>query len=348
MAATCWNRWRRPVCSMSMARRRVRSALGRVTRQVLLPVALLCHAGCAETPEELVARLGSRDPRELKEVSERLLQHDDDVVPALRQGLTAPKWRARFMSAQLLGTLRARPALADLIAALSDSNAGVVERSATALGQIGDDMAVPGLVLALDHPSIDVALAAAASLEQIESPRAMPGLLAHLDGPSPRLRLRAMRALGTCTDTTQAIADSIYGRLKGALASPSPSQQVAAIAGLRGFAYRGLAPWLLAATAQAPDEVIYVAVQALGEIVGARHPAWWGATVADDAQITSTLMDVARHALREEIRVKAIGALGARQLTEVVPLLDSLKTSPDREIRIAAGRALRTIAGESW
>lgn len=315
----------------------------------LLGIVVACLTmACEESPDELVARLGSRDPRELKEVSDRLLQHDSDVVPALRQGLRAGRWRARFMSAELLGTLRARVAVDDLIVVLADSNAGVVERAATALGAIADTAAVNALARTLEHPSIDVALAAAGSLEQIASPRAMGALLAHFDDASARLRLRVIQACGTCIDTTQTVADSIYTRLTQALDGPDPALQVAAIAGLRGFAYRGVAPWLLQAIDTTPPEVVYVAVQALGEISGARHPGWWGIQQPDQAQIVTTLMDISRQEGREAIRAKAMQSLGQLRATSAVPLLDSLKATQTGPLRIAAGRALRAVAGEGW
>ncbi|MBT3342667.1 MAG: HEAT repeat domain-containing protein [Gemmatimonadetes bacterium] len=305
-------------------------------------------AACAESPEELVARLGSRDPRELKEVTDKLLQYDSDVVPALREGLSSQKWRARFMCAQLLGTLRARVALDDLIQVLADSNAGVVERSAFALGQIAAEEAALPLILILDHPSIDVALSATTALEQIGSPLAMPALLKRLDDPSARLRLRSMQALGSCIDSTQAVADTIYGRLVRALDDSSHVQRVAAIAGLRGFAYRGVARWLVKAAEHEQPEVAYVAVQALGEVRGSAHPAWWGVVRPDTSRIPVVLMRVVRHATRDEIRAKAIQSLGQLQTTAAVPLLDSLKSTERGQIQIAAGRALRSMAGEGW
>jgi HEAT repeat protein len=235
---------------------------------------LLLLVACEESPEELVVRLASRDPNELRQVSDRLLRQQEDVIPALRGGLQSDRWRTRFMSAQLLGTLRAKVAVADLLVALSDSNVGVVERSVTALGQIGDPAAAHLLGRRLQHPSIDVALAAAIALEQVASTLAMEPLLAHMHDPSPRLRVQVMQAMGACIDTTHVLADSVYRLLANELAAPSPTQQVAAIAGLRGFAYRGLAPWLLNAIERESPEVVYVAVQALGEIKGDDHPAW--------------------------------------------------------------------------
>ncbi len=316
-------------------------------RCLALPLLILLTA-CAESPEELVSRLGSRDPRELKEVADKLLQHDGDVVPALREGLSSKKWRARFMCAQLLGTLRAQVALDDLIPALADSNAGVVERSAYALGQIGAVEATAPLIRTLDHPSIDAALSAAAALEQIGSPLAMTALHQRLDDPSTRMRLRSMQAIGACIDTTQALAGAIYDHLVRTLEDTSRAGRVAGIAGLRGFAYRGMAPWLLAAAEGEQPEVAYVAVQALGEIQGIGHPAWWGRGPADTTGIIVVLMRVARHAARDGIRAKAIQSLGQLQATTAVPLLDSLKVAEQGQVQRAASRALLAIAGEGW
>jgi HEAT repeat protein len=315
-------------------------------RPVLVTVLILL-AGCEESPEELVVRLASRDPQELREVSDRLLRQQEDVIPALRGGLQSDRWRTRFMSAQLLGTLRARDAVADLVVALSDSNVGVVERSATALGQIGDPVAAHPLGRSLKHPSVDVALAAAVALEQVASPAAMEPLLAHMQDPSPRLRVQVMQAMGACVDTTHALADSIYRLLTHELAAPSPTQQVAAIAGLRGFAYRGLAPWLLNAVARESPDVVYVVVQALGEIKGDHHPAWSGHE-GTQADIVTALSRVAADPGLEPIRIKAALSLGQLEASSAVPLLEDLKANQDGDIRRAAARALRTIAGEGW
>ncbi len=315
--------------------------------RVILLGLLGCLLACEESHEKLVDRLGSRDPKELQEVSDRLLRQQEDVIPALRVGLRSEKWRTRFMSAQLLGTLRARVAGPDLVIALNDSNSGVVERSATALGQIGDPSAALPLGRCLAHPSIDVALAAALSLQQIASPEAMESLLAHMHDPSPRLRVQVMQAIGACVDTSHTMADSVYQLLKSELNAPSPTRQVAAIAGLRGFGYRGLAPWLLAAIDTQPPEVVYVAVQALGEISHDQHPAWSG-RFGSTNDIVVALSRVAEEPGREAIRVKAVLSLGQLQVPSAIPLLERLKQDEAPAIRTAAARALRAIDGEGW
>ncbi|MBT4101100.1 MAG: HEAT repeat domain-containing protein [Gemmatimonadetes bacterium] len=308
---------------------------------------LLLLVACEESPEELVVRLASRDPNELRQVSDRLLRQQEDVIPALRGGLQSDRWRTRFMSAQLLGTLRAKVAVADLLVALSDSNVGVVERSVTALGQIGDPAAAHLLGRRLQHPSIDVALAAAIALEQVASTLAMEPLLAHMHDPSPRLRVQVMQAMGACIDTTHVLADSVYRLLANELAAPSPTQQVAAIAGLRGFAYRGLAPWLLNAIERESPEVVYVAVQALGEIKGDDHPAWTGHE-GTQQDIVAALSRVASDPGLEAIRVKAALSLGQLEASSAIPLLEELKANQGGDLRLAAARALRVIAGEGW
>ena len=64
----------------------------RATLSVAVIALLAVLIGCAESPDELVERLNTRDRQEMQVVADRLLRHQRDIVPALRRGLQTDNW----------------------------------------------------------------------------------------------------------------------------------------------------------------------------------------------------------------------------------------------------------------
>ena len=95
-----------------------------------------------------------------------------------------------------MGSVEALPAF---IAALKDSNRGGRERSASALGDIGDRQAVPALIAALDEWDRRVRERVVMALGKLGDRQAVPALLSalrDLRGSSPRSVGTALALLG--------------------------------------------------------------------------------------------------------------------------------------------------------
>jgi HEAT repeat protein len=64
--------------------------------------------------------------------------------------------------------------------------------------------------------------------------------------------------------------------------------------------------------------------------------------------IVAALSRVASDPGLEAIRVKAALSLGQLEASSAIPLLEELKANQGGDLRLAAARALRVIAGEGW
>jgi HEAT repeat protein len=128
--------------------------------------------------------------------------------------------RVRRTAAIQLGRLGDRAAVAGLIAALSDPDAGVRRESAKALGRIRATAAVPALVQALGDADTDVRFYAAYSLGELKVPAAVPALLAAMADPAWRVRDQAAWAL---RETPSA---EVVDAMMEALAAPAAKPDV--------------------------------------------------------------------------------------------------------------------------
>lgn len=292
-----------------------------------LSVTLLCCltlVSCSDREAaNLVERLKTRDTDELREVTGKLVRLPNAIaVPALRQGLSSDKWRTRYMSAQLLGRFRAPEAVPDLLNALEDSVGGVQAQAAAALGRLSARSAVPRLIELLADDSEVLQIGAADALAAIGAVQALPALLRLTQVRDLTLRTSAIRALGPCVadsaaipakDMTAVVSDSLrrlaMSTIRAALDDELSRIRIAGIVSFRGASYRGGVNDLLRLVDDRYPEVQHVAVQALGEITGPRHPAWQGHPAPAMTLIIDALERSATAASNEAVRHQANEAL---------------------------------------
>jgi len=104
----------------------------------------------------LVRQLGSHDEQKRREAFQQLLEMGDEAIPLFIQAFNAPVEMAPYedwcgfwanrLAVEGLGRLKAKSATKVLIDALKHKDAGVVEKAAWALGEIGADEATPDLL----------------------------------------------------------------------------------------------------------------------------------------------------------------------------------------------------------
>jgi hypothetical protein len=146
----------------------------------------------------LIAALGSDDPA-IAETAAALLGElrAREAVPELVAYLKSGKPR-RYAAAWALGEIKDPSSIPVLVAALSDANFGVVKASTRALINIGRK-ATPALVEALPSSSGRARKGILRSLEDIEDVRAEDAILAVLDSEKdPVIQAAAARALAKC------------------------------------------------------------------------------------------------------------------------------------------------------
>jgi len=137
-------------------------------------VLLMLGAAMDDDPEvaKWVARLGNpANPADV-EPMRRLIAIGDKSIPPCRTLLLDRKETAlrRMRAAMVLGSVRARTAVRDLLACVPDPHWWVASSSATALGQIGDPSALPDLKRLLgtaEHATVRAAIEE--SIEQLRS-----------------------------------------------------------------------------------------------------------------------------------------------------------------------------------
>ena len=106
----------------------------------------------------------------------------------------------RQAAAEALGQIGDARAVEPLVAALKDSDEGVRQAAAEGLGQIGDARAVEPLIAALGDSNRDMRRAAAGALGQIGDARAVEPLVAALKESESYLRRAAAEGLGKIGD----------------------------------------------------------------------------------------------------------------------------------------------------
>ncbi|MFC1526378.1 HEAT repeat domain-containing protein [Candidatus Latescibacterota bacterium] len=283
-----------------------------MSRVLALMLGALLVACAEREAEELVERLKTRDPAELREVTGKLLRMNNSaIVPALRRGLQAEKWQTRYMSAQLLGKARAAEAIPDLISALDDTVHAVVAAAAEALGRLDCHSAVPRLIKLVDHSDEVVGTRAAEALGRIGSPSALGALCQGAPGRGPAYRAALVSALGPCHDYQRApaLSDSALSVSRRALGDWSVQVRIAGIVSLRAFDYVGAAGDLLRLLHDPSEEMQHVVVQALGEIHSANEPAWQGDADPDMSRIITALDSVLTTSPNIGVRQRATEAL---------------------------------------
>jgi HEAT repeat protein len=157
-----------------------------------------------------------------------------EAIPILSQALKNPDETVRMFAAEALGEVASKKTFTDLAALATDQAAIVRGAVATSLGKIGDPKAIPILDQLLNDPEPIVQLSAAeglmrlgkkrldvyeknlhhadygirhfaiGSLQKTAGKEALPLLTRSLSDEAPRVRIAAVRAIGSIGDTDSA------------------------------------------------------------------------------------------------------------------------------------------------
>ncbi len=156
----------------------------------------LAELGAVETLPAIAAALSEvgADPGDMADI---VLSFGPSAEPFLRDQLApANAVGTRRLAAATLGELRARDALGDLLAAMSDTDDELVARAARAVGRIGDSSSTRALVeLVSGGRPWFVRVAAASGLGGLDDPAAAPALVEALGAQNWDLRNAAARSL---------------------------------------------------------------------------------------------------------------------------------------------------------
>jgi len=136
-----------------------------------------------------------------------------NTVDALIKSLSEKDPFVRAIGCEVLGKMREKKALRQIMMLLKDPSKYVREKAVIALGQIGDKKAVPVLVEALEKDEAEeVRVTIAGVLGHLRDKIAVPALIKTLEDPSPTARMKSAISLGLIGDP-QAIP-SLYKVLK--------------------------------------------------------------------------------------------------------------------------------------
>lgn len=188
-----------------------------------------------------------RDPQAIPSLIEALREPDKWVSPRVAEVLVpfgalaeAPLMEAlrdpnsdnlRTWAASILGEIRSRAAVPNLIRALWDRAESVRAAAARALGEIGDHRAVNALLEGtLRDPSALVRMEAAVALGKIGDEKSLEALQLALADPDPIVRLRAIEAL-------EMIGPSASELLEGSLTDDDPEVRYRTAAVLERLGY---------------------------------------------------------------------------------------------------------------
>jgi HEAT repeat protein len=149
-----------------------------------------------------------------------------------------------------------------LVSQLAAEEPTIRQRSARALGTIGDRSASDGLLQLLEDPNNLVRFNAAAALATMDASQGIDFLFAALQNEDPILRANAVKFL----TQVQRSSGAVEGQLLEALSSDSPLSRSGAAQVLGEARVSGAVQALLTATADAVAEVRCNAIIALGQI----------------------------------------------------------------------------------
>lgn len=135
--------------------------------------------------------------REGVDILDQIARFDPEARAAIRKLLKDPSPRVREEAAEVLGDLRDKESLPEMMELLADSEAGVRRRAVQALMGLEAPEAVPALVdrLTLDQDE-NVRESAADALGRLKSPQAAQSLLHALKDQSEDVRAQAIASLG--------------------------------------------------------------------------------------------------------------------------------------------------------
>lgn len=174
---------------------------------------------------QLIAKLGSREPQEREQAVEGLTAIGAAAIPAVLEQLRHGNARAKVGAAVILSRLRPPQAIGPLIERLGDAEETVRDAARDALEEFGED-AVPHLISRLKDPDELIRTGAAETLGLIKDLRALKPLLECLNADSLATREAAVDALGEIGHPAAVPA------LVSLLKDPAPALQQAALTAL--------------------------------------------------------------------------------------------------------------------
>ncbi|MFQ3675148.1 MAG: HEAT repeat domain-containing protein [Endomicrobiia bacterium] len=123
------------------------------------------------------------------------------TVDALIKSLSEKDPFVRAIGCEVLGKMREKKALRQIMMLLKDPSKYVREKAAISLGQIGDKKAVPVLVEVLEKDEAEeVRVTIAGVLGHLRDKVAVPVLIKTLEDPSPTARMKSAISLGLIGD----------------------------------------------------------------------------------------------------------------------------------------------------
>jgi len=306
-----------------------------------------------------------------------LVPHAEDdrgrVLGALEKALGDSNGLVRAAAAEGLGEIEAKEALPALLVAVEDQHAIVRQNAILALGQIGDVRAQKRLERALTDERPDVRFQAVMAYPRVATSRedAMKALVVASEDEDPSVAQIAFRMAEELSEDADGLVDEEM--LSRAIASLShDSEKVRAVAAvLVASAGRADGDAILIDAARgklrdAEPEDVAAAIEltgarglqearpalerrAFGGLLGSRDPFQWQARVAlarlGDARAKKQILGELESSSFDRCAL-AVSAAGRARLTEAKPILESLKTRPERAERSAVETALRQIAKE--
>jgi len=315
----------------------------------------------------LVGRLGAPD-RQSRVLAMRALGFlGHDAEPAV-SGLIAllGDHDLRLEAAAALGGIRAKEAVAPLVAALKDRDADCRVRAAETLRRIGWEReagqyssrtfargAIIPLAAALKDQDSRVAAAAARALEDIgsESSAVISELVAAVDSPSAEVRLAALGAFGRVGAITAPSLGVVVKRLK----DPDRRVRLAAARAVDDDSLDSMhvVEGLIAAMKDRDADVRVAAVEKLSRAHfwagGSDKNGPWQRYIVREKLARPVLAGAAlREALHDtDSRVRAWAAallpVFDNDTARTVPLLTGLLRDPDPAVRVAAVTGLRQL-----
>jgi len=193
----------------------------------LPPLAGLDHGALLQLALRYVRVLRGTEAARVRDMVEQ-----NGIVDQLLKDLAAgDQWR-RAQAADLLGRLRIRRSVADLIAALDDRSEDVRTVAARSLAAIGAPAAIPALAATLADPSRWTLSLVAENLMAM-GPAALPELIALLECDQHNVRVAAAQILGEIRDP--AAAPPLLALLRNASDLNLRAQTVAALGRLGGL-----------------------------------------------------------------------------------------------------------------
>jgi HEAT repeat protein len=150
--------------------------------------------------DDLLLDLTSGDDERAERAAERLAEHGQAAIAALRPLLVAPQAEKRWWAIRALAEIPGGWTAPWSIEALKDEDMAVRQCAALGLSRQPDGRAVPALVEAMSSDDALLARLAANALASTGG-EAVPALLEVLENGSQPMRLEAARALAMIGDT---------------------------------------------------------------------------------------------------------------------------------------------------